>query len=58
MLPFRDSINVDLFLTFFVNAGNKAVRRKDLKQSQLRLTYTLLYFINLRINEIRLIIEK
>ena len=58
ILPLRDPINMDLFPIFLANAGNKAVRRKDLKQSQLRLAYTLLYFTGLRINEIRMITEK
>lgn len=33
ILPLRDHINMDLFPIFLVNAGNKAVRIKDLKQS-------------------------
>ena len=58
ILPLRDPINMDLFPIFLANAGNKAVRQKDLKQSQLRLAYALLYFTGLRINEIRVITEK
>lgn len=57
-IPLRDPINRDLFPLFLANAGSKAVRQKDLKQSQLRLAYTLLYFTGLRINEIRKITEK
>lgn len=58
ILPLQDPINMDLFPIFLANAGNKTVRRKNLKQSQLRLVYTLLYFTGLRINALRLITEK
>ena len=58
ILPLRDPIDMNLFPIFLANAGNRAVRQKDLKQSQLRLAYTLLYFTGLRINEIREITEK
>lgn len=58
VLPLRDPINIDLFPFFFTNAGSKAKRRKDLKQAQLRLAYTLLYHTGLRVNEIRTIMEK
>jgi integrase len=58
VLPLRDPIDMNLFPFFFTNAGSKAKRRKDLKQAQLRLAYTLLYHIGLRVNEIRNITEK
>lgn len=58
MLPLRDPIDTNLFPLFFTNAGSEANRRKDLKQSQLRIAYTLLYHTGLRINEIREITEK
>lgn len=58
ILFLRDPINSDLFPIFLANAGSKAVRQKDLKQSQLRLAYTLLYFTGLRVNEIRIFQEK
>nr|YP_010472488.1 hypothetical protein N4L43_pgp021 [Pleurosigma intermedium]UVG42099.1 hypothetical protein [Pleurosigma intermedium] len=58
ILPLRDPINSDLFPIFLANAGSKAVRQKDLKRAELRLAYTLLYFTDLRINEIRMITEK
>ena len=49
---------MNLFSMFVVNAENQAKRQKDLRQAQLRLAYTLLYFTGLRINEIREITEK
>jgi transposase InsO family protein len=58
VLPLRDPIDMNLFPFFFTNAGSKAKRRKDLKQAQLRLAYTLLYHTGLRVNEIRNIAEK
>lgn len=49
---------MNLFPLFFSNAGSQATRQKDLKQSQLRVAYTLLYYTGLRINEIREITQK
>ena len=58
VLPLRDPIDINLFPLFFTNAGSQANRRQDLKQSQLRIAYTLLYHTGLRVNEIREITEK
>jgi integrase len=49
----RDPIDFNLFPIFLVNAGNSSQRKKDLRRSQLRITYTILYHCGLRINEIR-----
>ena len=57
-LPLRDPVDMNLFPLFFSNAGSQAIRQKDLKQSQLRVAYTLLYYTGLRINEIRKITQK
>ncbi len=51
--PLRDPINNGLYPIFLTNAGNTFQRRKDLKRSQLRITYTIIYNCGLRINEIR-----
>lgn len=51
--PLRDPIDNGLYPIFLTNAGNAFQRRKDLKRSQLRITYTILYYCGLRINEIR-----
>ena len=57
-LPLRDPIDMNLFPIFFTNAGSAAIRQKDLKQAQLRVAYSLLYYTGLRINEIRQITHK
>lgn len=56
--PLRDPIDINLFPTFLVNAGNSCQRRKDLRKAQLRITYTILYHCGLRINEIRHLNQK
>lgn len=57
-LPLRDPIDMNLFPIFFTNAGSKTIRQKDLKEAQLRVAYSLLYYTGLRINEIREITHK
>ena len=57
-LPLRDPIDTNLFLIFLTNAGSALIRQKDLKQAQLRIAYTLLYYTGLRINEIRQVTHK
>jgi hypothetical protein len=49
---------MNLFPIFFTNSGSAAIRRKDLRQAQLRVVYSLLYCTRLWINEIRQIIHK
>ena len=46
-------MDVNLFLVFLLNAGSSYKRQKDLHTAQLRITYTILYHTELRINEIR-----
>ena len=58
ILPLRDPLNADLFPLFFTNAGSQSTYQKDLRRSQLRIAYTLLYYTGLRINEIRHITQK
>lgn len=58
LLPLRDPLNKDLFPIFFNNAGNVFKYQKDLRQAQLRIAYTILYHVGLRINEIRNLSEK
>lgn len=50
--PLRDPVNVDLFPLFFNAAGLTAKYKRDLKHSQLKITYTILYHAGLRIHEI------
>lgn len=51
--PLRDPIDDTLFPVFLANAGDSFQQRKSLKRAQLRVTYTILYYSGLRINEIR-----
>lgn len=51
--PLRDPINTNLFPLFFTNAGSCYTYQKDLRASQLRIAYTILYHVGLRLNEIR-----
>jgi hypothetical protein len=54
----RDPVNSNLFFIFMGNAGNSYTYQKDLKRAQLRISYTILYYVGLRINEIRQLTEK
>ena len=53
--PLRDPMDRKLFPLFLQNAGNKFIYRKDLKEAQIRVAYTILYYTGLRINEIRML---
>ena len=54
----RDPVNIDLFPLFFNAGGSAAKYKRDLKASQLKITYTILYHAGLRINEIRTLKRK
>ena len=56
--PLRDPIDRNYFPLFIQNAGNKSIYKKDLKQAQIRVAYTVLYYTGLRINEIRMLTRK
>lgn len=56
--PLRDPLHIDLFPLFFSHAGSSAKYKKDLKSSQLKIAYTILYHLGLRINEIRELTRK
>ena len=49
----RDPVDSNLFPIFMANAGSVFQRQKDLKQAQIRIVYTILYYCGVRINEIR-----
>ena len=53
ILPLRDLLKGEIFPLFVVNAGKSFQYQKDLRRSQLRITYTILFHVGLRINEIR-----
>lgn len=50
--PLRDPVDNNIFPIFMVNAGSVFKKQKDLKQSQIRIVYTILYYCGVRINEI------
>lgn len=54
----RDPIDENLFPIFFTSAGDSYKRKKDLIRAQLRITYTILFYTGLRINEIRHLTQK
>ena len=56
--PLRDPMDRKLFPLFLQNAGNNFIYRKDLKEAQIRVAYTILYHTGLRINEIRMLTRK
>ena len=49
----RDPIDYELFPIFLEFAAQGMERRVELRRSQLRVCYTILYYVGLRINEIR-----
>jgi integrase len=49
----RDPINEETFQLILYNAGSATSYRKRTRQAQLRIAYTLLYNLGLRLNEIR-----
>lgn len=53
VLPLRDPATGSIFHTFMANAGNSFRQQKNLKRSQLRILYTILYHAGLRLNEAR-----
>lgn len=58
ILPLRDPIDTQLFEVYLNAAGCTYQRQQDLKSAQLRVAYTILFFVGLRINEIRFFQEK
>lgn len=55
--PLRNPIYQNLFPLFIQNAGNNFIYKKDLKQTQIRVAYTILYHTGLQINEIRVLTQ-
>jgi len=51
--PLRDPLNADLFPLFMCHAGHSFDYQQNLKRAQFRIAYTILYYVGLRINEIR-----
>ena len=52
-IQLRDPVSRDLYLVFLENAGSKNTRLKEIKKVQLQIIYTILYYVGLRVNELR-----
>jgi hypothetical protein len=57
-LPLRDSVYTELFDVFVTAAGSSVKYKKDLKSAQLKIAYTILFYVGLRVNEIQFFQEK
>lgn len=57
-LPLKDPAYNELFEVFVVAAGSNANYKQDLKSAQLKIAYTILFYVGLRVNEIRFLQEK
>ena len=58
ILPLRDPVYTDLFKVFFNAAGSSYKRQKDLKIAQLQIAYTILFYVGIRVNEMRFFTQK
>ena len=57
-LPLRDPVYTELFKVFLTAAGSGAKYKQDLKCAQLKIAYSILFYVGLRVNEIRFFQEK
>lgn len=57
-LPSRDSVYTELFDVFLAAAESTSKYKQDLKYAQLKIAYTILFYVGLRVNEIRFFQEK
>ncbi len=57
-LPLRDPVYTELLEVFVAAAGSDTKYKKDLKNAQLKIAYTILFYVGLRVNEIRFLQEK
>lgn len=51
--PIRDAVTEEIFDLLVFNAGSLYFYQKEIRQAQFRIAYTILYFLGLRINELR-----
>ena len=58
ILPLRDPVYTDLLKVFFNAAGSSYKRQKDLKIAQLQIAYTILFYVGIRVNEMRFFTQK
>lgn len=56
--PLRDPVHTELLDIFLAAAGNSAKYKQDLRHAQLKIAYTILFYVGLRVNEIRFFEEK
>ena len=57
-LPLRDPLYNELFEVFLNAAGSNSKYKQDLRCAQLKIAYTILFFVGLRVNEMRFLQEK
>jgi integrase len=57
-LPLRDPVYTELFEVFLTATGSGAKYKQDLKCAQLKIAYSILFYVGLRVNEIRFFQEK
>ena len=58
LYQFSTSVYTELFDVFLSAAGSAAKYKQDLKCAQLKIAYTILFDVGLRVNEIRFFQEK
>jgi len=57
-LPLRDPVHTELLKVFLNAAGSNSKYKQDLKCAQLRIAYTILFHVGLRVNEMRFFQQK
>ncbi len=58
ILPLRDPVYTELFQIFLNAAGSTAKYKQNLKCAQLKIAYTILFYVGLRVNEMGFFQEK
>lgn len=58
ILPLRDPVYTELYEVFIAAAGSSSKYKQDLKCVQLKIAYTILFHVGLRVNEMLFFQEK
>ena len=58
IIALRDPVYADLYKVFFNAAGSSYKRQKGLKIAQLQIAYTILFYVGIRVNEMRFFTQK
>ena len=58
ILPLRDPVYTELFEVFMNAAGSTSKYKQDLRCAQLKVAYTILFYVGLRVNEMRFFQQK